>query len=78
MTYLVRLQFVAGGPAVTGEWADDSTARRTWRDWIGLYGSDERVVIRLAEETGGSERVLLTWERGRAVEGSDGGHRSGS
>ncbi|MFE1880455.1 hypothetical protein [Streptomyces diastatochromogenes] len=33
-THLVRLQFVAGGPAVTGEWSDGTTARRTWRDWV--------------------------------------------
>ncbi|MFG2800589.1 hypothetical protein [Streptomyces pseudovenezuelae] len=77
--HLVRLHFQADGPAVTAEWADDATARRTWRDWVGLYGSDEKVVIRLAEEIGGSERVLMTWERGRVVEtGSDGGHHSES
>ncbi|MGW5663520.1 hypothetical protein ACWEWG_26040 [Streptomyces sp. NPDC003758] len=78
-THLVCLRFEAGGPAVAGEWADGATARRTWRDWFGLYGSDEKVVIRLAEDGDGSERVLMVWERGRAVErGSDGGHPSGS
>lgn len=78
-THRVRLQFIAGGPSVTGEWAADTTARRTWRDRVGLYGSNEKVVIRLAEETGGSERVLLAWERGQVVEaGADGGNRSGS
>lgn len=66
-THLVHLQFVAGGPAVTGEWADGATARRTWRDWVGLYGSDEKVVIRLAEGAGGGERLLMVWERGHAV-----------
>lgn len=77
--HVVRLQFMAGGPAVIGEWADDTTARRTWRDWAELYGSDEQVVIRLAQEAADGENVLLTWELGRAVEtGSDGGHRSGS
>ncbi|MFE1314727.1 hypothetical protein [Streptomyces sp. NPDC058755] len=71
-THLVRLQFVAGGPTVTGEWADGATARRTWRDWVGLYGSDEKVVIRLAEDADDGERVLMAWERGHAVEtGSD-------
>lgn len=65
--HLVRLQFVEGGPAVTGEWVDGSTARRTWRDWVGLYGSDERVVIRLAQRTGEGERVLMAWEAGRVV-----------
>ncbi|MGW5665738.1 hypothetical protein ACWEWG_37950 [Streptomyces sp. NPDC003758] len=43
------------------------------------HGSDEKVVIRLAEDGDGSERVLRVWERGQAVErGSDGGHPSGS
>ncbi|MEU1409799.1 hypothetical protein ABZ471_47770 [Streptomyces sp. NPDC005728] len=70
---------MAGGPMVIGEWADDTTARRSWRDWVGLYGSDEKVVIRLTQEAADSEHVLLAWEQGRAVEaGSDGGHQSGS
>ncbi|MFI2040888.1 hypothetical protein ACIOK4_42075 [Streptomyces bottropensis] len=79
LVHRVRLQFAAGGPAVTGEWVDGTTARRTWRDWVGLYGSDEKVVVRLAENAGGRERVLLVWERGRVVEtGSVAGRRSGS
>jgi hypothetical protein len=78
-TFWVTVRFWKDGPAVTGEWADDSTARRTWRAWVGIYGSDEKAVIRLAENAGGSERVLMVWERGSAVEtGSEGGHRSGS
>ncbi|POX44931.1 hypothetical protein [Streptomyces sp. Ru72] len=78
-TYLVRLQFEAGGPAITGEWVDGATARRTWRDWVGLYGSDEKVAIHLAEEADGSERVLMAWEQGRVAEtASGGGHRSES
>ncbi|MFF5019327.1 hypothetical protein [Streptomyces sp. NPDC001165] len=72
-THLVCLQFVAGGPMVTGEWADGATARRTWRDWVGLYGSDEKVVIRLAENADGGERVLMAWKRGHAVEASSDG-----
>ncbi|MGW2747825.1 hypothetical protein [Streptomyces sp. NPDC001450] len=72
-THLVRLQFAAGGPTVTGDWADGATARRAWRDWVGLFGSDEKVVVRLAEDADGAERVLMAWERGNAVEtGSDG------
>ncbi|MFF4041439.1 hypothetical protein [Streptomyces sp. NPDC001816] len=71
--HLVCLQFVAGGPMVTGEWADGATARRTWRDWVGLYGSDEKVVIRLAENADGGERVLMAWKRGHAVEASSDG-----
>ncbi|WP_405849111.1 hypothetical protein [Streptomyces sp. NBC_01518] len=79
MTHLVRLQFATGGPAVSGEWANGATARRTWRDWVGLYGSDEKVVIRLTEDADGNERVLMAWERGRIVgTGSDGGPRSTS
>lgn len=77
MTHLVRLQFATGGPAVSGEWADGETASRIWRDWVGLYGSDEKVVIRLTTDLDGDERVLVAWERGRVVgTGSDGGHRS--
>ncbi|WP_019062410.1 hypothetical protein [Streptomyces prunicolor] len=79
MTHLVRLQFATGGPAVSGVWADGATARRTWWDWVGLYGSDEKVVIRLTEDADGNERVLMAWERGRVVgTGSDGGSRSKS
>ncbi|MGW1374456.1 hypothetical protein ACQUSR_01950 [Streptomyces sp. P1-3] len=66
--YLAVLQFTANGPKVTGEWTSDTTALRTWRDWVGLYGSDEQVVIRVIEETDGRERVLTAWEHGRVVE----------
>ncbi|PAZ11319.1 hypothetical protein CLM62_36425 [Streptomyces sp. SA15] len=41
--------------------ADGVTARRTWRDWVGLYGSDEKVVIRLTDDADGSERLLVAW-----------------
>ncbi|WP_241779809.1 hypothetical protein [Streptomyces natalensis] len=51
------LRFTANGPAVTEEWAAEATARRTWRDWIGLYGSDENVLVRLIEDTGDRERA---------------------
>ena len=59
--YLARLQFEEGGPAVTGEWVDDTTARRTYRGWVGLYGSSASVVIRLIEDGDGGQRVLKTW-----------------
>lgn len=76
MKHLVRPQFVAHGPAITGQWTDGATARRTWRDWVGLYGSDEKVVIRLTDDADGNERLLIAWERGRLVpKGPDGGHR---
>ncbi|MEV6332621.1 hypothetical protein [Streptomyces sp. NPDC051909] len=59
--YLVVLQFEEGGPAVTGEWADDAPALRTYRGWVGLYGSQDSVVIRLIEVSDGREHVLKTW-----------------
>ena len=59
--YCVKVQFEAGGPAVTGWWSVEETARRCYRDWIGLYGSDQSVVIRLVEETAGGQRVLESW-----------------
>ncbi|MGY0065199.1 hypothetical protein ACWY4P_53765 (plasmid) [Streptomyces sp. LZ34] len=59
--YCVKLQFEADGPAVTGWWSDEATARSIYRDWIGLYGSGQSVVIRLVEETAGGQRVLETW-----------------
>lgn len=67
--YLVRLQFEAGGPAVTGKWADGATARRTWRDGVGLYGSDEKVAIHLAEESDGDERGLMAGAGARCRDG---------
>ncbi|CAL9664246.1 hypothetical protein [Streptomyces sp. Tu 3180] len=44
--YLAVLQCEEGGPAVTGEWTDDAPALRTYRGWVGLYGSQDSVVIR--------------------------------
>ncbi|MGX4695100.1 hypothetical protein [Streptomyces sp. JNUCC 63] len=60
-TYLAVLQFEEGEPAVTGQWADDAAALRTYRGWVGLYGSQQSVVIRLIEEAGGRAHVLKTW-----------------
>ncbi|MFJ9855768.1 hypothetical protein [Streptomyces sp. NPDC101150] len=54
-TFRATLHFTEAGPA----------ARRTWRDWIGLYGSGEDVIIRLVEDAG--ERVLAEWKNGRVV-----------
>lgn len=59
--YLARLQFEEGGPAVTGEWVDDTTARRTYSGWVGLYGGNPSVVIRLIEDGDSGQRVLKTW-----------------
>ncbi|MFJ9855666.1 hypothetical protein [Streptomyces sp. NPDC101150] len=65
--FRATLQFTAAGPAVTGEWSAGPTARRTWRDWIGLYGSGEDVIIRLVEDANDGERVLAEWKHGRVV-----------
>lgn len=67
-TYRTVLPFSANGPAATGEQAEDATARRTWRDWVGMYGSDENTVICLIEERDGRELVLTAWEHRRVVE----------
>ncbi|KIZ15645.1 hypothetical protein SNA_25860 [Streptomyces natalensis ATCC 27448] len=65
--YFATLQFEANGPTVEGEWTDGTTAWRTYRDWVGLYGSNPSVVIRLIEETDGRRQVLKTWtEQGEA------------
>ncbi|MER6531786.1 hypothetical protein [Streptomyces sp. NPDC001508] len=72
----VRLQFGAGGPAVIGEWVDGAVARRAWHAWVGLYGSDQSVVIRLAREAGGSENVLMAWENRHPVVQEPGGERT--
>lgn len=66
--YIATLQFKVGGSAVTGEWSEKATARSIYRDWIGLYGSDQSVVIRLVEETAGGQRVLETWPAARGGE----------
>ncbi|MFD6133189.1 recombinase family protein [Streptomyces diastaticus] len=56
--YLAVLRFEEGGPAVIGEWTDDAPALRTYRGWVGLYGSQDSVVIRLIEVSDGREHVL--------------------
>jgi hypothetical protein len=67
-SYRVTLRFRAGGPAATGDWTEETTARKTWRDWVDLYGSSETVVVRLTEQTDAGEDVLMLWEHGRLVE----------
>ncbi|WP_328380615.1 hypothetical protein OHB13_38035 (plasmid) [Streptomyces sp. NBC_00440] len=67
--HIVILQFEADGPAVEGDWSDGSTARRNYRDWVGLYGSDPHVAIQLIEEADGCRRVLKTWTARGEVEG---------
>lgn len=68
--YVATLQFKEGGPAVSGDWTSDITAMRTYREWVGLYGSNPSVVIRFIEEADGRQRVLKTWIALREVEGA--------
>jgi hypothetical protein len=65
--FRTTLQFTAGGPSVTGEWTEDTTARKAWRDWIGLYGSDEKVTVRVVETAAGRTQDVAVWERGRVT-----------
>ncbi|WP_331743517.1 hypothetical protein OH809_44540 (plasmid) [Streptomyces sp. NBC_00873] len=70
--FLAVFQFREGGPAVTGEWASEATARRTYRG-VGLYGSQPRAVIQLIEETAGVRHALRKWTaQGEVVVGPDG------
>ncbi|MEW2530665.1 hypothetical protein [Streptomyces sp. NPDC047071] len=65
------MQFTAGGPAVTGQWSREQTARAAFTSWIGLYGSDPAVVIRVTAASGGRTRVLVSWEHGRLDTAAD-------
>ncbi|MFD6892474.1 hypothetical protein [Streptomyces sp. NPDC059957] len=58
--FVVVLQFTEDGPATTGEWAVADTARRTYRRWVGLYGS-QAAAIQLIEETDRARHVLRKW-----------------
>lgn len=59
--HIVRLQFTADGPAVEGEWSAPGTALGRYTEWVGLYGTNPAVVIRLIEEIGGDRRTIKTW-----------------
>ena len=59
--YLARLNFVANGPAVEGEWTILDTAEDRYTEWVGLYSKNPSVVIWLIAKTDGQERVLRTW-----------------
>ncbi|MEV7681501.1 hypothetical protein AB0O64_23550 [Streptomyces sp. NPDC088341] len=67
--HLARLQFEADGPAVEGEWTAPATAQDRYTEWVGLYGTDPAVVIRLIEESDGRECVRKTWTAQGEVEG---------
>jgi hypothetical protein len=61
-TFRAALQFRKDGLTVIGQWEDDdSTARKTYRHGIGLYGTSPSVTIHLIEETDGAKRTLRTW-----------------
>ncbi|CAM5677394.1 hypothetical protein [Streptomyces mordarskii] len=59
--HLATLQFEVDGPAVEAEWTVAGTAQRRYAEWVGLYGTDPAVVIKLIEETDGHRRVRRTW-----------------
>jgi hypothetical protein len=49
----------ADRPVLNGWWADESTARRKHRDWIGEHGSMPGARVTLADEE--DVGVLTTW-----------------
>ncbi|MDC2951058.1 hypothetical protein [Streptomyces heilongjiangensis] len=57
------LRFTEGGPAVTGEWeGNDTVARKTYKEWIGLYTHDPAVVVQfVADEEDGERRIIRKW-----------------
>lgn len=59
--HIARLQFTRDGAAAEGEWTVTATARMRYREWVGRYGSDPTVMIRLIEETAGCECIRRTW-----------------
>ncbi|AJF70308.1 hypothetical protein [Streptomyces vietnamensis] len=63
MPYVVALQFVPGGPRVTGTWNEEGPADRRFLTWLGLYGvPGAATVIALAERTpDGLERLIRRW-----------------
>jgi hypothetical protein len=65
---VARLQFMADGPAVEGEWAVPETALDRYTEWVGLYGAGSTVVIQVIEETDGCERVRRKWTAQGEVE----------
>ncbi|MDV5143301.1 hypothetical protein R1T08_02990 [Streptomyces sp. SBC-4] len=63
MPYVAAIQFVPGGPRVTGTWDDEDPADQRFRAWVGLYGvPDSTTVITLVEQTpDGRERLIKRW-----------------
>jgi hypothetical protein len=61
--YRAILQFEKDGPAVTGQWEDDSTARSTYKAWVGTYTDNPAVVVQFtAEDDDGVQRIVRKWE----------------
>lgn len=58
---ILRFGGGADAPAVTGEWADEATARTTFRQWTGLYGSGTATIGLEVEDGDGSTTVVDTW-----------------
>jgi hypothetical protein len=46
-----------------------ATAQERYTEWVGLYGTDPAVVIRLIEESDGRETVRKTWTAQGEIEG---------
>lgn len=67
--YRAILRFTEGGPAVTGEWEDNpAAARKTYKEWIGLYTRDPAVVVQfVADEDDGERRIIRKWIVDREV-----------
>jgi hypothetical protein len=61
ITYSVTLRFRPDGPAAYGEWDQEATADQRYRSYVGLYGSQPAVTVRLDQLAGGHVQVLRQW-----------------
>ncbi|OEJ21085.1 hypothetical protein [Streptomyces subrutilus] len=61
--YSVVLRFTAAGPRVFGEWDVLEPAEKTYRNWIGLYGSHPTAAIQLVDDTTSPSTVIKEWTR---------------
>ncbi|MFE2684478.1 hypothetical protein [Streptomyces mirabilis] len=61
--YRAILQFEKDGPAVTGQWESDATARATYKAWVGTYTDNPAVVVQFtAEDEDGVQQIVRKWE----------------
>nr|WP_063826193.1 hypothetical protein [Streptomyces antibioticus] len=51
----------ATAPAVEGDWGIADTAEARYTEWVGLYGTNPTVEIRLIEVTDGREHLSSLW-----------------